>query len=182
MLDLSVLEGLQVEKPVELANKRTVIKGKKKHPENGDFRITKQGEIYYSPEFRAELTVNDQLNHLDICNGKEMNFGGKEVSFMFLGIVPYTEPKASVQGIEGKVSFIHKKFLAMATELYGINWEQTPYVDFKIVREHKLAGNMFFIPRIAKTGVKDYVRRENVSIYPIVPFVAESEEVKVNVE
>jgi hypothetical protein len=171
MLDLSLLRGLEVQKP----EKQTRTRGANKLPDTGQIRITASGGIYYSPAFRQKLEFKDEtgevvgLNFLDFVDGRLINFGDKKVPFLFIAIVPMGSPKASIQGRDGKVAFIENRLKQLLTELYQVNWEEKSYVDIDILFDRKVAGNIFYIPRVNKKGEPDDVRRENVEMYPCIP-------------
>ena len=178
MLDLSLLRGLEVQKP----EKQTRTRGANKLPDTGQIRITASGEIHFSPEFRQKLEVKDEtgevvgLNFLDFADGRLINFGDTKVPFLFVTIVPMGSPKASIQGRDGKVAFIKNKLKQLLTELYQIDWKEQSHVDMDILFDRKVAGNIFYIPRVTKKGKPDDVRRENVEMYPCIPAFALTEQ------
>lgn len=176
MLDLSVLLGLTPALPEgkrgNKAEKTAVDKSIK-----GDFRITKGGAIIFSEAFRNKL--RDENLFIDVIDGTEAKWeNDAKPNFMFVTLVSNKLPKASIQTSwteetkeETKfvVAFVKKWFKQMAHKIYGVNWETTPNVDFTILQDNGLEFKMFYTPRTSKTGEPDYVKRENVTVFPLVP-------------
>jgi hypothetical protein len=174
VLDLSQLQNLNVQKPEDLARKSTG-KGKKVEV-TGDFAITKSGKILYSSELRKELENEAGMLFLDFVDGTLMN---PTINAMLIAILPTKSAKASIQGIEGKTSFINKQFKLIANKVYACNWENNDVINFKIYRELevKTEAPKFYFPREitkgAKKGLMSYTERpvESTKVYPIGPIV-----------
>jgi hypothetical protein len=188
-LDFKELMNLSVVKPDN--TKLTQPKGYDKTVSKGDFKVLKNGTLVYSDAFVNELDAKvlggPHLKYLDVADGRLMKFGDNNGRpAMFVGIVPFKAPAASIQLQEqaGKVAFIKSTFLQLVTELYGINWEETKEVEFKIVREAKVEGynGKHYIPRVVVKGKKkgdlSYVTREDIDLYPCLPIRLLEEQAK----
>lgn len=83
------------------------------------------------------------------------------------------KPKASVftQGVN---TFAKERLVPMVADIYGVNWEETEYVDFKVVEDSVMVSpnNLYHLPKIVSTGKdkgkSDYIRRENLTVCPLV--------------
>lgn len=83
------------------------------------------------------------------------------------------QPKASVftQGIN---TFSKKQLVPMLAETYGVDWDNTVYVDLSVVHDTPIVSEsgVYHIPKIVSTGAKKgeatYIRRENVTVNPLV--------------
>lgn len=88
----------------------------------------------------------------------------------------YTEdntPKASVF-TQGLNTFAKERLIPMLTEVYKVNWDITEFVDLKVVEDSVISSEngIYTIPKVVSTGPKkgqpDYIRRENLTICPLV--------------
>lgn len=172
-MDLSLLDNLKVSKPVVTRNV-----GYNKECTTGDFIITKAGSIIFSDKFREELTIREnELKFLDMVDGRDMKFeDGIPRPFLFVGILPKGAKTASIQGFEGKMSFVKNKLIPLLTDLYKIDWEQSKQQEFVLLRDRKVEpfNNIHYMPRINKKKILKYVRRENIEVYPCIPVNVES--------
>jgi len=178
-LDFSALMNLEVAVP----DKPIVKRASSKVDIQGDFRITKSGHIYYSEPFKFMIgesktvtledgtTKQEQVfRYLDVIDGTKVKWAGdKQANFMFIAIQPIGTAKASIQGGEGKVAFIDKWFKQIANFCYAVNWEVEPFIDFTLLTDKAIDFKIFSVPRTNKKGEPDYVRRENIKMYPCVP-------------
>ena len=137
-------------------------------------------------------------NGMDIFSSKEWAMiGDLPQAVIFCAIVPkssakvdmwastkYEEdntPKASVYE-QGANSFSKARLLPMLADIYGVNWDTTAYVDLQVVEDQPMvsANGYYIIPKIVSTGSRkgepDYIRRENLTICPLV--VAHTETVE----
>lgn len=87
-------------------------------------------------------------------------------------------PLASVME-QGTTTFGKNELLPMLKEVYGIELEKGEYIDLEVATEYRIPPSktgIYFLPkkvtRGADAGKPDYVRRENINIYPLVPVVA----------
>lgn len=82
-------------------------------------------------------------------------------------------PKASVF-TQGANTFARERLVPMVADIYGINWEETEYVDFKVVADSVMVSpnNLYHLPKIVSTGKDkgkaDYIRRENLTVCPLI--------------
>lgn len=186
MLDLTMFMNLAASKPAELVTVSS--KGYNKEVTKGDFKILKNGSIIYSEAFRRELAVEQVTKSsldgtptetktvyrfLDFANGEEMKFNdNKGPKALFIAINPYGVPTASIQGVEGKTTYVKDTLIPMLTEIYGINWEETKEIEMSILWDNKIAAaanGKIYMPRVAKNGVPSYSTRDKASLYPCVP-------------
>jgi len=83
------------------------------------------------------------------------------------------QPKASVY-TQGAGTYGKKEMLNTLAKVYGIDWETTAYVDLKMDTEHtiKSPNNVYHLPKRVSSGAHKgedtYIRRENLSIHPLV--------------
>lgn len=82
-------------------------------------------------------------------------------------------PKKAV--IEAGPSTFGKEFLVpLLAEVHGINWEEVPHVDVKIVTDIPMVSpnGFYIIPKVvargADKGKPSFARRENINIFPMV--------------
>jgi hypothetical protein len=82
-------------------------------------------------------------------------------------------PKASVF-LQGASTFSKNVLVDMLADVYGISWGQVEYVDFSVSRENVISSEngIYHLPKIVSTGKHagedTYVRRENLTICPLV--------------
>lgn len=108
---------------------------------------------------------------------------------VFLAVVPKAEakvdmwastkynddetPKASVF-TQGSSVFSKEVLISMLAEVYGVDWDTVQYVDLIVVKEQPMRSPnaVYHFPKIVSSGKfkgeDDYVRRENVNIYPLI--------------
>tara|TARA_R110000772_G_scaffold206498_3_gene317082 strand:- start:524 stop:1063 length:540 start_codon:yes stop_codon:yes gene_type:complete len=93
------------------------------------------------------------------------------------------QPKASVF-TQGSNTFAKDQLVPMISEVYGVDWEATAYVDLKVAEDSVISSEngIYALPKIVSTG-KDkgnptYVRRENLTICPLVVAHVEASEPK----
>jgi len=83
------------------------------------------------------------------------------------------EPKASVF-TQGANTFAKDRLVPMIADIYGINWNETEYVDMTFVEDQVIASpnGLYHLPKIVSTGKHkgkaDYIRRENLTICPLI--------------
>lgn len=130
-------------------------------------------------------------NGLDIFRSSEWGMlkGALEQEVLFMCTVPkalakvdmwgstkYEEdgsPKASVL-TQGANTFAKKRLVPMIAEVYGINWDEALFVDLSFNEEYPIVSptGIYHLPKIVSTGEKKgtatYIRRENLTICPLV--------------
>jgi len=83
------------------------------------------------------------------------------------------EPKASVL-TQGVNTFAKDRLVPMLTQVYGIDWEVTEFVDLKVVEDTVMSSetDTYHLPKVVMSGKDkgkaDYIRRENLTINPLV--------------
>lgn len=78
---------------------------------------------------------------------------------------------------QGADTFGKKELIPLLKEVYGVEIPEKGYVDLQVVLEKNLArlspSGRFFLPKKVtrgdKAGQADYVVRENINIYPLLP-------------
>ena len=83
------------------------------------------------------------------------------------------EPKADVFE-QGSSTFSKGRLLELITVTYGVNWDEVEYVDLSIVEDSPIVSStgVYHIPKVVSTGQNKgeatYIRRENLTICPLV--------------
>lgn len=186
---------------------------KDRNPTDADIRIYKNGAAYPSAALVAEFNLSftakdaaDKGNAFDVFKSKSFpNTAALDENFLFITAVPRTQPKTDLFSstgydkvtnepladvlTQGAVTF-GLELLAYAKEVYDIEpTEETPYIDLLIVRDSPFTTNdgIYFIPKVISRGEKkgqaDIVRRENLTLYTLVPAAwAKEEEVEATAE
>lgn len=212
-MDLSFLKNVQL-KPIEVktAEKRVrTVEGK--NPTTADIRVYNNGKIYpslalvdeYKLEYAhrdasAEAVENNEFG-FDIFSSLKwgMIMGQLPQELIFISPIAKSEPKVSLWGAcrfnedgtpkssvvdQGMSSFCKDEFMPMLTAVYGIDWENTRYVDLVINREEIIQSpnKVYHLPKVVSSGPKkgkdDYITRENIIITPLT--VAHTEIIDVN--
>lgn len=146
-------------------------------------------------------------NGLDIFSSKDWSMiGDIEQAILFCAVVPKSSPKVDMWAstkyeedntpkasvfTQGTNTFAKTRLIPMLADVYGVNWDTTAFVDLKIVEEQPMvsANGYYVVPKIVSTGNRkgqpDYIRRENLTVCPLVVVhietIAEPDEVKVDV-
>ena len=82
-------------------------------------------------------------------------------------------PKASVF-TQGANTFAKTRLVPMIASAYGIDWDTTEYVDLKVDTTQIIGepSGLYHLPKIVSTGPHkgkaDYIRRENLTICPLI--------------
>lgn len=83
---------------------------------------------------------------------------------------------------QGPSTFGKTRLVHMLADVYGVNWDESKFVDVVISFENempKTIENVYQLPKLIQRGDNqgkaEYIRRENLNIYPI--FVLEAPEV-----
>jgi hypothetical protein len=94
-------------------------------------------------------------------------------------------PKASVF-LQGASTFSKDILVPMLADIYAINWAEVEFVDFKIARDMVIPSEngIYHLPKVVSTGQHKgedtYIRRENLTICPLVVEHVEVADVKVD--
>ena len=171
-LNLDFLSNLEVTTADEFAAKKKVT-GISQIPLEGDFRVMRNGSVIFSEAFRAQV----DNNWLDIVFSKEwLQYPPNQPAVAFISITAEdNRAKADIKQ-EGKIAYIKERFLALSTELWGIDWENLSFVDFKLESPEVIVP-VCLVPKVVQRGEKkgepDYAKRENAKLIPIVPIISE---------
>jgi len=127
MINLDFLSNLDVTPADEL------VKTKKptftKTPIEGDFRIFRKGAIAFTEAFAAQ--VGDKW--IDVVFSTDwLQYPAGQPAIAFININSEEKPAKADIKKDGTVTYIKERFLALSTELWGIDWENLAYVDFKL--------------------------------------------------
>ena len=131
-------------------------------------------------------------NGLDIFRSTDWGMIGNKLpqEVLFIAVVPKSEPKVDMWGsckydpetgepkssilTQGSNTFAKTVLVGYLAEVLGVVWEATEFVDLKVVTEHtmKSSNDVYHLPKTVSTGKRkgeaDSVRRENLSIHPLV--------------
>lgn len=188
-------------KPVDVVapqRKKQVVK----LPDTADIRVFSNGKIFPSVSFATANGIEYQNrevlpdgkfiingNGIDIWSSKDWAMTeGLPQDLLFCAVIAKAEPKVDVWGStnyeedntpkgsvysQGAATFGKNSLLSMLTDVYGIDWDTTDYVDMKISPEVLAVENgVYHIPKKVMSGKHKgeatYVRRTNIVINPIV--------------
>lgn len=183
---------------VKPAIARTVT-AKNRNPEEADIRIYKDGAVYPSAALVAEFDLTyrgkdvtpkgqafDVFKSSDFLNTKHW---AADETVVFIAavdkVLPKTdlfsgskfdengEPTADVL-TQGAATF-GKELLETLKEIYAIEPNEEGFIDLVIVRDipFNTPDNIYYVPKVVSRGEKkgqsDLMRRENITLYPLVP-------------
>ncbi len=167
-----------------------------------DIRVFANGRIFpskifadgYNLEYQNREVLPDgsfaiKGNGLDIFNSKDWGViqGKLPDELIFVASVSKTAAKVDIWGstkydenntpkasvfTQGAATYGKNTLVPMLTDIYGIDWENTAYVDLKVADETiTSADEIYHIPkRVAagqNKGKNTYVRREHLEIHPL---------------
>lgn len=198
MLDFLKNIKLQPNSAVAAPIARTVSAAAKT-PTQADIRIFKNGSAYPSAALVGACGLaympkdsEDKGNGFDIFKSTDfLNTKDSGAKVLFIALVPRTEgrvdlfasttyepetgaPKADV--LTQGAATAGKEILAHIKEMYGVEIaDDQDFMDLVIVKDQPLTteDNIYWIPKVVSRGGKagqiDLQRRENLTIYPLVP-------------
>ena len=181
-----------------------------KNPEGLTLRVFSNGKIYPSQDLvtllNLEYTTKDTAtnnNGLDIFKSTDWGMFPVDApqKYIFIAPVPKDSPKVDLFGQVGyseegrpKNSVMEQgggsfgeQMLEMISEVYGITLEKGSFLDLEVKSEVvvKSPNDVYFIPKTVARGEKKgqitVVRRENISVMPLVP-CAEITNILANIE
>lgn len=169
-----------------------------KTPENADIRVFKNGAVYPSDKLVAACNlqyvgkdVTPKGNGFDVFSSKKfLNTQHLAEAFLFIALVPkdagkvdlfssttYDEngaPKSDVL-TQGAVTF-GQELLEMVKEVYGVELKEGQnFIDLKIMKDNpsNTDDGIYWVPKTVNRGPKKgdvtLERRENLTLYPLVP-------------
>ena len=198
-LDFLKKASLVVQENVKETKTRIFTKSSR-NPENADLRIYANGSVYPSKELVAEFKLQYQPKNaehpgyaFDVISSAD--YGAcKDFArpVLMIAAVERTEPKtdlfsASVFDKEGNpmadvltqgANTFGKQLLEKLKELENIELEEGTFVDLLIIREYPFntPNNIYLLPKTVSRGEHKgeltYVRRENITLYALVPVTA----------
>lgn len=146
-------------------------------------------------EFASRQTIDGKVivtgNGLDVFSSKDwgMIMGKLPVELIFCAVVPKSlpkvdlfastkyeddgTPKASVY-TQGSSVFSKETLLPMVADIYNIDWNVVDYVDMSISTANVMTSpnGVYHLPKVVSAGPhkgeNTYVRRENLTICPLV--------------
>jgi hypothetical protein len=131
-------------------------------------------------------------NGLDIFRSSDWGMIADKLpkEILFVAVVPKAEPKVDMWGsckydkdtgepkssilTQGSNTFAKTVLVGYLENVLGVVWEAVEYVDLVVVTEHTMtsSNNVYHLPKTVSTGTRkgeaDSVRRENLSIHPLV--------------
>jgi len=199
-MDLSFLNDVELEAVKKTATKK---KSTYELPTEADIRVYATGKIFPSQKFAddnsleyqprlvdAEGNITIVGNGIDLFSSKDWGMikGNLPQEVLFVAVLPKNEPKVSLFGstkydednnpknsvfAQGGGTFGVNVMLPTLTEVYGVDWTKTLYVDLKTVEQPIVSPTgIYHIPKVVSTGKKKgestYVRRENITVNPLV--------------
>jgi len=178
-------------KNITLIDTGRVRPPKSSNPEGLTLRIFANGDVYPSKElverFKLEYNSEDSTQQsfgLDIVDSLEWTPTASMPRMILIGIVNKQEPKVDLFGTcrynedkTPKSSVItqgprSEELLDLVRSL-GYLTDEQKYCDLEFVVEHPVTtqDGILYIPKTvargANKGEKTYIRRENVSLYPV---------------
>jgi len=173
-LDLGFLGDLSITPAEEFAKKK-VTTSTSAIPIDGDFRMHRNGTISFSDDFKAKVGEK----WLDFVFSKEwLQFPKTAPSIAFININHEEKPAKADVKKEGSSVYVKERFLGLASELWGINWEMRSFIDFK-VEDQEVTVPIALLPKVvqrgAEKGTADYVKRESCVLMPITPSLTEED-------
>jgi len=169
-----------------------------KNPTTADLRVYRSGAVYPSAKLvtacMLEFVARDsdvETNGFDIFSSKDfINTKTLAESFLFIAMVPKSEPKVDLFGstvyekdgspkadvlTQGAVTF-GKELLELIESAYGITLKEGQnYIDLKIVQDDPftLEDGIYWVPKKVSRGEKKgqvtLVRREDLTLYALAP-------------
>ena len=176
---------------------RLFTKTASRNPENADLRIYANGSVYPSKELVAEFQLQYQPKNsenpgyaFDVIVSSE--YGAcKDFkrNILMIAAVEKNQPKvdlfsSTVYDKEGNPiadvmtqgsNTFGKQLLEKLKEVEGITLEEGKFVDLLIIREYpfKTPNDIYLLPKTVSRGEHKgeltYIRRENITLYPLVP-------------
>lgn len=200
MFDFSFLNEVEVITP-EKETRVNVAKTDKYPTEGTVIRVWANGNIFPSPELVKELNleygssaIQAGGNGLDVFAFSKLPNAPKVAQDCIMisavlksapkvdlfGSCKYDElgkPKSSVL-TQGGGTF-GEEFIAMIKEVYGIEIPKGTYLDLEVKLDiSPKVSPIVYLPKTIDRGPKkgqlDVARRENISIYPLVPIITET--------
>ena len=146
-------------KELELPEPEKAKSGIKKVELQGDFRIYRNGTFEWSKEDHyAELIFSDDL----------FGYPSDKPKLLFLHTSTEKFPKFDFETSK-KSTFLKKNFNRIA-EFFGLDGENTAFIDFNILDE--VTFPKAFVGKVVSKGMKKgqltYVERENITLFPII--------------
>jgi len=174
-LDLGFLSDLSVTPAEEFVKTKKGTASTSAIPIDGDFRMHRNGTISYAPDFKEK--VGDKW--LDFVFSKDwLQYPADKPSIAFININHEEKPAKADVKKEGSSVYVKERFLELASELWGINWEMRSFIDFK-VEEQEVKIPIALLPKVVQRGADkgnaDYVKRENCVLMPITPSLTEED-------
>lgn len=209
-MDLSFLKNVEV-KEVAIKAKAVRVGLEKTPVAGADFRVYKNGRIFTHPdtatkwdlEFGPKAVYEDDGkeitvgNGLDIFSSADWQMIQTPEELLFVAIVPregnakidvygsttYNEDGTNKRSIDNNTisTFGADVLLDLLTNVYGVNWETTEYVDLVMNTEFQIKApkEVYSIPKVVSRGEKKgepvFVTRKNISVFPLTVFVAKED-------
>lgn len=199
MLDLSFLKDVTIQE----VERTRATKGGNNYPSSGDMKVHRSGKLFFSESLRTKLsdvsgfqeeefvkgvTEKGTLAYgIDVVDSRKWNLYPKNASqdLVFVCLTPLVNPKLSAkvdirqESVNAKIAAVEKSLIPMLQEIYGISTDFSS-VELEIKWDMPLTNEkgIYQIPKVIsggeRAGEDTYVRRENVTFYPLVPVVSDN--------
>lgn len=170
-----------------------------RNPEKADLRVYKDGSMYPSVALVANDNLQftdkeaaDKGNGYDVFRSDQWpntQHLPKDQRVIFIALVPKDSPKVDLFGAtkyddEGKPKAdvltqgsktVGEDLLVWLSEIYGVTPGEKGYIDLTFVRDapFTLEDRIYFLPKPIRKGDKkgeiQLIRRENLTLFPLVP-------------
>ena len=197
MFDFSFLNNVEVVTPEKEAKVKSVVAKESKYPTEGTvIRVWANGNIFPSPELITKLDLEYSRDNtgkgLDVFAFSKMPNAPKVAQdCIMISAVAKTAPKVDLFGsckydeagqpkssvlTQGGGTF-GEEFIDLIKEVYGIEIPKGTFLDLEVKLDiSPKVSPIVYLPKIVDRGPKkgqpDVARRENISIYPLVPMVS----------
>jgi hypothetical protein len=206
-LDFLKKASLVANEIVKPATARTVT-AKNRNPENADIRIYKDGSVYPSAALVAKYNlayvgkdVEPKGSAFDVFKSSEFlntKHWPAENTVLFITAVDRKLPKTDLFGstkydetgaptadvlTQGSSTF-GKKLLVDLKEVYDVEPNEEGFIDLSIYNDSPFTteDSIYYVPKIVSRGENigqsDLVRRENLTLFPLVPAAMLTEQTK----
>lgn len=172
---------------------------KNRNPEKADIRIYKDGSVYPSAALVAEFDLaylgkdvagGNAFDVFKTADCPHMASWAADEKAIFITAVPRNLPKTDLFSgskfnedgspkadvlTQGSNTFGSEVLLPALKEVYGIEPNEDGFIDLTIMREAPLKtdNEIYYIPKVISRGDKkgqaDLLRRENLTLFPLVP-------------
>jgi hypothetical protein len=166
------------------------------HNEDGTKKLDKDNkQVTKRTVVFPEGTVANGLDVFTMADWTQLDPASRAHKCILVGVSPKTSPKVELfsnvkyneDGTpqnsvldQGANTYGKERLIPLLKEVYGIEIGEAGYVDLEINTGYnlkaKVSNGIFMLPKTivrgTKAGAADYLRRENIDIFPLVPVSA----------